>query len=220
MAALLRATRSLTSVASQARYTAVRGFAAAADEDIVVTIFKEQQQKFRALMDANSKLKIPLDGSDASLKTYMKSLDAIKTKLGVRPTATRINDAMVATMEAAATIGDVRSVLVKASELRTKMMVGDSKGTTDKLEAALNKIEASIGGPLLYTDKKGMGLWSKELAAMEKAAAFPDEATLVEAVKLEETTFMVNDIKQTALDDMETAKVRDGLPFVNASLTV
>lgn len=224
MAALLRATRSLTSVASQARYTAVRGFAAnapkGAEQDIIVTIFKEQQQKYRALMAAHDKLKVPIDGSDASLNAYIKSLDAIKTKLNIKPTKARIDDAVVAMMENNATVADVRTLLAKASALRAKMMVGDSNNTTADLMAVLDKIEASIGGPLLVADKKGMAMWSKELTALEKAAAFPDDATLTESVKVEEVTHMVKELKETAIEDMEIAKVRDGLTWVDAKLVV
>jgi hypothetical protein len=61
----------------------VRPFAAAAapQGDFVVDVFKKQQQKFRAYMEAHNKLKIPLDDDEKAIKAYAQQVEAIKNKV-------------------------------------------------------------------------------------------------------------------------------------------
>jgi len=61
----------------------VRPFAAATapKEDFVVDVFKKQQQKFRAYMEAHNKLKIPLDGDAKAIQAYAQQVEAIKNKV-------------------------------------------------------------------------------------------------------------------------------------------
>ena len=57
----------------------------------------------------------------------------------------------------------VRTFLTKASTLRTDAAIGDATGSTAKIAAALDKVEAAQGGkPLLFSDAKGMAAFKKE----------------------------------------------------------
>ncbi|KAK3242667.1 hypothetical protein CYMTET_47653 [Cymbomonas tetramitiformis] len=202
--------RSVASVAGQAQS---RSFAAKAapEADIVGTIFKQQQQKFRALLAETDKLQLPLSGEPAEVKAYVASMDKIKTKVGIPPVQKRMESAIKFTYGIAP---DMRSFLQAESALRADMGVPDTLGTEEKLAAALDKVEKSIGGPLLKTDAKGMAAFKKEVAAIEKSLALPSMAKIEEGFKLEEATAMVEDIKNKAIQDMEMAKRRDGLEFI------
>eukprot|EP00241_Pyramimonas_parkeae_P011225 CAMPEP_0114253096 /NCGR_PEP_ID=MMETSP0058-20121206/16204_1 /TAXON_ID=36894 /ORGANISM="Pyramimonas parkeae, CCMP726" /LENGTH=207 /DNA_ID=CAMNT_0001367107 /DNA_START=48 /DNA_END=668 /DNA_ORIENTATION=+ len=202
--------RTLPVVASKVRYTTVRGLAATANEDFVTSVFKDQQSKFRQLLDAHSKIPLPMDGAEASLNKYIAALEELKAKMGIKSTAARINDAVVSTAEGAES---VRELLARTAELRVKMCLDDTDGIHAALEAALDKVESSIGAPLMMSDKKGMDVWNKEVSAIEASAGLPSDADLENEVKVEEVTQMIKTVKEAAIADMEKAKQRDGLEW-------
>jgi len=206
--------RSVASVAGRAQ---TRGFAAKAKaapaegQDIVADIFKKQQQQFRALLAETDKLELPLSGDAADIKAYVASMDKIKAKVGIPSVQKRMQSAI---QFAHTSAPDMRSFLAAECALRVDMGVSDTLGTTDMLAAALDKVEKSIGYPLLKTDAKGMAAFKKEVTAIKKSLNLAPLAQLEEAAKIEEATAMIEDLKNKATQDMEVAKRRDGLEFI------
>eukprot|EP00240_Pyramimonas_obovata_P014358 CAMPEP_0118929718 /NCGR_PEP_ID=MMETSP1169-20130426/6633_1 /TAXON_ID=36882 /ORGANISM="Pyramimonas obovata, Strain CCMP722" /LENGTH=222 /DNA_ID=CAMNT_0006871965 /DNA_START=45 /DNA_END=713 /DNA_ORIENTATION=- len=219
--ASMRSFRSLIAAGSRARaanLVQTRGFAKG-ESDVVVEVFKQQQQRFRALMEEHSKLKLPLDLDAAGLKAYVASLDDIKRKLGIPSTQSRIQEAVDNLVQSAYAKGEgnMRTVLKDVEALREKMSAGDSQDCDGMLMAAMDKVEADIKGPLMLSDKKGMTAFKKEVAAI-KSKLDLGGATLAEDFKLEEAKHMIASLKAKAVEDMETAKRREGLSFVTADL--
>jgi len=216
----MRSLRTLFAAGSRANLVQARGFAKAAESDVVVEVFKKQQQRFRSLMEEHSKLKLPLAGDSAGLKAYVASLDGIKKKLGIPSTQTRIEDAVDVLVSTAYASGEgtMRSLLKDVSALREKMSCGDSQSCDEALLKAVDKVEGDLKTTLLLSDKKGMTAFKKEVAAV-KAKLDLGGATLADDFKLEEATHMVETLKAKAMEDMEVAKRREGLSFVNAELS-
>lgn len=217
----MRSFRSLIAAGSRARAANLiqtRGFAKG-ETDVVVEVFKKQQQRFRALMEEHSKLKLPLELDNAGLKAYAASLDGIKTKLGISSTQSRIEEAVDNLVGGAYAKGEgsMRSLLKEVEALRAKMSAGDSQDCDGLLLAAVDKVEADLKAPLMLSDKKGMTAFKKEVAAV-KSKLDLGGATLAEDFKLEEAKHMIATLKAKAVEDMETAKRREGLSFVTAEL--
>merc|ERR1712216_81969 len=218
--ASMRSFRSLIAAGSRARaanLVQTRGFAKG-ESDVVVEVFKQQQTRFRALMEEHSKLKLPLDLDAAGVKAYAASLDGIKKKLGIPTTQSRIEEAVDNLVQGAYAKGEgsMRTLLTDVSALRAKMSAGDAH-CDGMLMAAVDKVEADIKGPLLLSDKKGMTAFKKEVAAI-KAKVDLGGDTLAEDFKLEEAKHMIATLKAKAVEDMEAAKRREGLAFVQAEL--
>jgi len=219
MATSIRSLRTLFAAGSRVQ---ARGFAKAAETgstDVVVEVFKKQQQRFRSLMDEHSKLKLPLEGDGAALKAYVASLDGIKKKLGIPSTQTRIEEAVDALVSNAYASGQgsMRTLLKDVTALREKMSCADSQGCDVALLSAVDKVEGDLKTTLMLGDKKGMTAYKKEIAAV-KAKLDLGGATLADEFKLEEASHMIETLKAKAIEDMEVAKRREGLSFVNASL--
>merc|ERR1712216_800684 len=104
--------------------------------------------------------------------------------------------------------GSMRTLLTDVSALRAKMSAGDAQDCDGMLMAAVDKVEA---------DKKGMTAFKKEVAAI-KAKVDLGGDTLAEDFKLEEAKHMIATLKAKAVEDMEAAKRREGLAFVQAEL--
>lgn len=193
---------------------------AAQEDDFVMEVFKKQQATFRTVFDGLKGIKFPFGASDdATIKQFAGDLEKIKKAAGVPPMAERY-DLLVDQQK---TSNSVKDFLASCKSTRASIGMKDDFDFDSKLAAAVAKVEGSIGGPLLFSDAKGMAALAKEVAAVEKEMGLGDVAKLEAEAKLEEAKLTIDRITADVVDTMDMVKGRDGLKDVTidpASLAV
>ncbi|KAG6554550.1 hypothetical protein Mapa_003929 [Marchantia paleacea] len=191
--------------------TASRRYSAAGQDDVVKQAFVTQQTKFRAFLGELAKVKITLDSDDQkAVKEYATTMKSIRTKLAIPSYTEKIADLLESAGDDAA---DVRSYLETQTRLRSEVGIQDDLGADKLTLQALDKVEKSLGKPLLLDDKQGLTLLSKEIDEINKKLGL-DEALLE---KLEEEVEMavakgeLEEITKEAREKIETYKRRDEL---------
>ncbi|BFI24324.1 hypothetical protein AXG93_2018s1420 [Marchantia polymorpha subsp. ruderalis] len=191
--------------------TASRGYSAAGQDDVVKQAFVTQQTKFRAFLGELAKVKITLDSDDQkAVKEYATTMKSIRTKLAIPSYTEKIADLLDSAGDDAT---DVRSYLETLTRLRSEVGIQDDLGADKLTMQALDKVEKSLGKPLLLDDKQGLTLLSKEIDEINKKLGL-DEALLE---KLEEEVEMavakgeLEEITKEAREKIETYKRRDEL---------
>ncbi|BBM98051.1 hypothetical protein MPTK1_1g10430 [Marchantia polymorpha subsp. ruderalis] len=191
--------------------TASRGYSAAGQDDVVKQAFVTQQTKFRAFLGELAKVKITLDSDDQkAVKEYATTMKSIRTKLAIPSYTEKIADLLDSAGDDAT---DVRSYLETQTRLRSEVGIQDDLGADKLTMQALDKVEKSLGKPLLLDDKQGLTLLSKEIDEINKKLGL-DEALLE---KLEEEVEMavakgeLEEITKEAREKIETYKRRDEL---------
>ena len=54
-----------------------------ADEDVVLSSFRQSQTQYQALMAGLQNIPLPLTGDDAAVKKYASDVEALKQKIGM-----------------------------------------------------------------------------------------------------------------------------------------
>ncbi|CAM6055853.1 unnamed protein product [Sphagnum tenellum] len=213
---LCRSVRSASAEGAVLRSTFYRSFIAAGKtsgdgDDVVKAAFVNQQQKFRAFLEELSKTKLEVDpGSEASVKKYYDTMAKIRGSIGVPSFTKKISNLLEAAAEEAP---DVRSILEIQRSLRREVGIEDDIGADELTFAALDKVEKSIGKRLVKDDANGMSLWKKELDQInQKLGLSPDSLEqLEEEAEHALAKAELEDLKNTAVENIETYKRRDEL---------
>ncbi|KAJ7528513.1 hypothetical protein O6H91_02G115500 [Diphasiastrum complanatum] len=206
-----------TKAAGQAGFFEARRFATAApavEDDIVKNIVVDQIRKFRAFMEELIKVKIVIAPEDPKVvKDYAQTITNIRKKLQIPSIGEKLEDLFHAAWEDSPT---VRAYLETLSGLRTEIGIKDDRNVDKLLFEALEKIEKKIGKPLTRNDAKGLALWQTEQDMVLKKLGILDEklAKYEEELELGIAKGQLEEMKNIAVDTMETYKKRDGLDFV------
>ncbi|KAL2653762.1 hypothetical protein R1flu_021890 [Riccia fluitans] len=189
-----------------------RSFSAAGQgDDVVKQAFVTQQTKFRAFLGELAKVKITLDSEDPkAVKDYATTMKNIRTKLAIPSYTEKIADLLES---AGDDVTDVRSYLETQTRLRSEVGIQDDLGADKLTMEALDKVEESLGKPLLLDDKQGLTLLSKEIDEINKKLGL-DEALLEkleEEVELAVAKGELEELTKEAREKIETYKRRDEL---------
>lgn len=182
----------------------------------MVKTFREHHAKVEGMMSALKNMEVPWGGSNESkVKKFVKDMDAARKKVGVPTMFSQMDAYLRATMDYAG--GNVRSFLIEADNRREELGIVDKVGGHRDLMAALDKVEKTIGRPLMKNDKEGMKLFREETRALKKKHKL-DVPGLEEKVKVESAKVMLDDIKVKMEEELEIIKRRDELENIDFDL--
>eukprot|EP00899_Mesostigma_viride_P002209 jgi/Mesvir1/1198/Mv17690-RA.1 len=152
------------------------------DEYIIKTL-EEKESQLDQLLEARKTMKFPRDPNNrAELKAYVDQLEAVRKRAGIK---TREEAFAEAREDLRATLPDVRTFLNETHRVSVSLELSSQD---DPLHAktldALSKVEAKLGGPLLFKDKGGLKELDAAVAVIEKEA----EAALASSLNLPNAT--------------------------------
>lgn len=167
-------------------------------------------------MNALKNMDVPWGSADESkVKKFVRDMDAARKKVGVPSMTSQMDAYLGATMNYAG--GNVRSFLVEANNRREELGIVDNLGAHQALMAALDKVEKTIGRPLMKSDKEGMKLFREQTRALKKKHKL-DAPGLEEKAKMDSAKAMLDEIKTKMEEELEIIKRRDELEDVNFDL--
>lgn len=182
----------------------------------MVKTFREHQAKVEGMMNALKNMDVPWGSADESkVKKFVRDMDAARKKVGVPSMTSQMDAYLGATMNYAG--GNVRSFLVEANNRREELGIVDNLGAHQALMAALDKVEKTIGRPLMKSDKEGMKLFREQTRALKKKHKL-DAPGLEEKAKMDSAKAMLDEIKTKMEEELEIIKRRDELEDVNFDL--
>eukprot|EP00249_Psilotum_nudum_P029056 c39221_g1_i1 orf=118-852(+) len=187
-------------------------------DDIVKRVFFNLAKKVRALKEELAKVKFTLDPDDSqAVAHYASTIKAIRRKVGI-PNRTE-NVAQL--LEAAAKYApNVRAYLTTMKELRSELGIVDDMGADKLMLEAVTTVEKKIGKILTREDKKGMALLSAEFNAINaKLGLKPEKLEELESqYELSAAKAELENMKNAAVETMETFKKRDGLEKIQVDV--
>ncbi|GMH37593.1 hypothetical protein BSKO_05466 [Bryopsis sp. KO-2023] len=211
--ALSRLGRSALGSASRqwVQATSVRGAAQAApakeDEDIVVSVFKDEQKKFSSFVDATKNIPIPMSGDAAAIEGYCKKIGEIKNKLGIPSDAQRFHNTMEYQMSNS---GDDVRTFVQSME----GMLGE--GAFNEVMDAVEKVENESGYALTFGDNPPFLKFVETMKSVLEANGVSPSADPAK-IAMEAEVARIKALSAEAQEEMEAAKKRHGLGFVNVN---
>lgn len=204
-----------SSTAAWQKATAGKGKtgAAAADDDVVLQAFKEQQRWFRELVEATKTVPVPLTGDDAAIKKYADQMQALKAKIGLPEIDERIN----AELEYKLRVSRQNARRFVSSALEGVELGPEMSGVIDQVQQAITEIEAKVG-PITQANKEGWRQLSARVTDIAKKAGLDNQEAVKQEAIYEGYKQQIADLKAGVVEEMESVKRKDGLEFVNVDL--
>ncbi|GBG66891.1 hypothetical protein CBR_g72646 [Chara braunii] len=196
----------------------VRAFAvAAAEDDVIKTAFSKQQQNFRATLKELEKVQLPMDPEDPSqVEKYASIMKSVRQKLGVPSMPEKIGSLIDEAYEAAP---DVRSFLEESKRIRQELGIEDYLGVSSLTMEALDRLEQKSGKRISLSDTKEMAAFRQEIQAINQKLGLTDSLEQLEQeVEMDMAKEEMTEMKNAALEKMESVKKKDGLDFINVDL--
>lgn len=187
---------------------ATRSFAAVAEpageEDIVVSVFREEQKKFRKFFDEAKDLQIPLSGDEKAVADFHNKVKNIKDRLKMPSDSERLRDLMEFTM--VSSDYDVRAFLTELSNNVPEEVISDCTALVDE-------IEAETGENLTFGNNPDFKKFIKRMEEIAKKHGVL--GAKVEQLELEAEKERLDRLRTEAQQEIEKTKDIHGLKFVN-----
>jgi molecular chaperone GrpE (heat shock protein) len=186
----------------------------AGDEDVVIEAFKDQQKAYRTVFEGHKNIQIPLTDDASAVKKYAEEVESLKRKAGVPP-MTEVLDAHL-DYHLACSGYNVRQFLTAALEDRDTEEYGD---VVNELLQAIDQIEGQTGAVLDGDNEEGFQMLAQRAGEIEQKHGLAEYEKIQQEGILDTYKQKLQSLRQAASDEMEMAKKREGLEFVNVDVT-
>lgn len=186
--------------------------AGGAEDDIVLSSFRKQQQQFKQLMSGLQNISIPLNGDAAAVKKYAAEVEGLKQKIGM-PAVEEVIDAELE-YKFACSGYDVRKFVAAALE----GMEGSMDGASRDLLAAVEAAERESGAPLDSDNDKGWAVLSAKVGEIEARYGLQDKAKVRDDALFETYKNHIAGLRAQVEEDMDKARKADDLEWVAPDL--
>eukprot|EP00208_Stichococcus_sp_RCC1054_P005906 CAMPEP_0206146766 /NCGR_PEP_ID=MMETSP1473-20131121/31359_1 /ASSEMBLY_ACC=CAM_ASM_001109 /TAXON_ID=1461547 /ORGANISM="Stichococcus sp, Strain RCC1054" /LENGTH=222 /DNA_ID=CAMNT_0053543449 /DNA_START=174 /DNA_END=842 /DNA_ORIENTATION=+ len=176
------------------------------DDDIVVSVFNEENERFRAYMKEAVNIVPPLEGDEAAIRKYSEQLESLRNKVGA-PTA---NESLEAQLEYGFEVAgrDASTFLANASE---GIDLGELEGCMEELQEAAEDVD--------FDDEEEVEDFKETVMEIRKNYGLDDYENLKDKAMMELYMNQVQDMRTSVVEAMDTVKRRDGLEKVNVDLS-
>ncbi|KAK9800767.1 hypothetical protein WJX73_009607 [Symbiochloris irregularis] len=193
-----------------------REYAAAApatsqeEDDVVLSVFKEQQRHYREFLKGMKNIAIPLNGDENAIKKYATEVEALKKKIGMPG----VEETLSATLDYKMSVAryNVRKFISAATE---GVELGEYAGVVAEVSKAVDEIEKETGAPLDASNDQGWDNLRKRLEGIQKQHGLDDYAKIKDEATLDMYKQQLAKIRQSAIDSMDAVKRKEGLDYIN-----
>lgn len=190
--------------------------AAGDDDDIVIQAFKEQTKQYKQISEAAKNVQVPIDGDADAIKKYADEMQRIKKQAGALDPVEVANAKMDFDLECAGF--NVRKFLGLFAIQRDTL--GEFGNTVlNEVTAAVDEVEQKTDAILDGDNEEGWSLFQQKIGEIGKKHNLDDLEKIKEQSVVEQYTDSINDLRTSAVEEMEAAKRKDGLEWVKVDLS-
>lgn len=185
--------------------------AAGEDDDIVIQAFKEQTKQYKQVYEAAKKVTVPLNGDANAVKKYADEMQKIKKEAGALDPVEVAEARMDFDLECSGY--NVRQFLGSFSAQGTLDNMGNA--VMSDILALVDEVEQQTDAVLDGDNEEGWELFQKKVGDVGKKHGLDDLEKIKEQGILEQYAKTLDDLRTNAEEDMDVAKRKDGLEWVD-----
>ncbi|DBB10027.1 TPA: hypothetical protein ACH3X3_001616 [Trebouxia sp. C0006] len=184
---------------------------AADEDDIVIQAFREQTKQYKQVYESAKNVAVPLNGDMDAIKKYAEEMQKIKKQAGALDPVEVADARMEYDLECSGY--NVRQFLGTISGQGTLGEFGHS--VMQDILALVTEVEQETDAVLDADNEEGWEMFQERVADISKKHGLEDFEKIKEEGIIEQYAKSLEDLRKSAEEDMEVAKRKDGLDWVN-----
>ncbi|KAL0036607.1 hypothetical protein WJX79_002489 [Trebouxia sp. C0005] len=181
------------------------------EDDIVIQAFREQTKQYKQVYESAKNIAVPLNGDMDAIKKYAEEMQKIKKQAGALDPVEVADARMEYDLECSGY--NVRQFLGTISGQGTLGEFGHAV-MKDLLEL-VTEIEQETDAVLDAENEEGWEMFQERVADISKKHGLEDFEKIKEEGIIEQYAKSLEDLRKAAEEDMDVAKRKDGLDWVN-----